>query len=76
MAEVQITIKDVPGGVEMKVLPNGVTGIVQRMRDGVEVSDAEFYTVKLARIFREIVKLEQHNAQAKSPIILPNKIGL
>lgn len=76
MAKVTITIEDVPNGVEMKVLPNGVTGIVHRMRDGADVSDAEYYAVKLARIFREIVKVEQHNAQAKSPIILPKKIGL
>ena len=76
MAKVTITIEDIGNGVEMKVLPNGVTRIVQRMKDGADVSDAEYYTVKLARIFRDIVKIEQHNAQAKSPIILPKKISL
>lgn len=76
MAKVTITIEDIGNGVEMKVLPGGVTRIVQRMKDGADVSDAEYYTVKLARIFRDIVKIEQHNAQAKSPIILPKKISL
>lgn len=76
MAELKITIKDIGNGVEMKVHPNGVQGIAQRIVAGEDVSDAEYYTLKLARVFRDIVKIEQHNRRASSPIIIPTKSGL
>lgn len=73
MARITITIEDITDGVEMKVHPAGVKGLAQKIIDGYEASAAEVYTLKLMRLFRDIVKLEQHNAQAKSPIILPTK---
>ncbi len=67
MAEVKITIKDLPtGGVEMKCEPSFET-MMQMMQSGHDLESSHGYAISCANVVRELSKQKESNMIIKVP---------